>query len=57
MLTTLAGERQSNWQKAAMPAQRAIASRIRLWDSIHASFSKTQEKRRLSLSVTTNNGI
>jgi hypothetical protein len=57
MLTTLAGQRQSNWQKAAIAAQRAIASRIQLWDSVRASFSKIQEKRRLSLAVTTNNGI
>src|ERR1700745_3394110 len=57
MLTTLAGQRQSNWQKAAIAAQRAIASRIQLWDSVRASFSKIQEKRRLSLAVATNNGI
>jgi hypothetical protein len=57
MLTTLAGHRQSNWEKAAIAAQRAIASRIRLWDSVRASFSKTQEKPRLSLAVTTNHGI
>jgi hypothetical protein len=48
MLTTLAGQRQSNWHKAAIAAQRAIASRIQLWDSVRASFSKNQEKRRLS---------
>jgi hypothetical protein len=57
MLTTLAGQRESNWHKAAIAAQRAIASRIQLWDSVRASFSKAQDKRRLFLAVATNNGI
>ena len=42
MLMTLAGRRQSNWQIAASAAQRAIASRIQLWDCVRASLSKTQ---------------
>jgi Protein of unknown function (DUF3050) len=42
MLTTLAGRRQGNWQRAASAAQRAIASRIQLWDCVRASLSKTQ---------------
>jgi hypothetical protein len=41
MLTTLAGRRESNWQRAAMAAQGAIANRIQLWDSVRASFSQT----------------
>jgi Protein of unknown function (DUF3050) len=45
MLTTLAGQRQSNWQKAASAAQRAITSRIQLWNSVLASLSGIQEKR------------
>jgi hypothetical protein len=57
MLATLAGRRQSNWQKAAIAAQRAIASRIQLWNSVRTSLSKTQEKRRFSLEVTANNNI
>jgi hypothetical protein len=57
MLTTLAGRRQSNWQRAASAAQRAIASRIHLWDSVRASLSKTQERRRVSLAVRSNNGV
>jgi hypothetical protein len=51
MLTTLAGQRQSNWQKAASAAQRAITSRIQLWNSVRASLSDTQEERRFSLMV------
>ena len=57
MLTTLAGQRQSNWHKAAIAAQRAIASRIQLWDSVRASLSKPQEKRGFSLAVRSNNDI
>ena len=34
MLTCLAGRRESNWQAAATAAQRAITSRIKLWDSV-----------------------
>jgi hypothetical protein len=53
----LAGERESNWQKAASAAQRAITSRIRLWNSIRASLAHTQEKRPSSLALTANNGV
>jgi len=45
MLATLAGRRQSNWHKAATAAQRAITSRIQLWNSVRASLSDPQEKR------------
>jgi hypothetical protein len=34
MLTSLAGRRESNWQEATSAAQRAITSRIKLWDSV-----------------------
>ena len=34
MLTCLAGRRESNWQAAATAAQRALTSRIKLWDSV-----------------------
>jgi Protein of unknown function (DUF3050) len=55
MLTTLAGRRQSNWQKAAIAAQRAIASRINLWDNVRASFSTPQGTRRLPSGMRNNN--
>jgi hypothetical protein len=47
MLTTLAGRRESNWQKAASAAQRAIASRIRLWDIVLACLQKTERNADL----------
>jgi hypothetical protein len=34
MLTTLAGRRESNWQRAANAAKRAITSRLQLWDNV-----------------------
>ena len=34
-------------------AQRAIASRVQLWDIIGASFSQTQNKHQFSLAVLT----
>jgi hypothetical protein len=34
MLTTLAGRRESNWQRAASAAKRAITSRLQLWDNV-----------------------
>jgi Protein of unknown function (DUF3050) len=57
MLTTLAGERESNWQKATSAAQRAITSRMRLWNSIRALLADAQAKRASSLPLTTNNGV
>jgi Protein of unknown function (DUF3050) len=42
MLTMLAGQRESNWQKAAGAAQRAIISRIQLWDSVRAWLQKPE---------------
>jgi Protein of unknown function (DUF3050) len=36
MLTTLAGQGESNWQEATSAAKRAITSRIQLWDSVCA---------------------
>jgi DUF3050 family protein len=34
MLIALAGQRETNWKEATSAAERAITSRIRLWDSI-----------------------
>jgi hypothetical protein len=36
MLTMLAGRSENNWHEAIGAAKRAITSRIRLWDSVHA---------------------
>jgi DUF3050 family protein len=36
MLMTLAGESESNWKQATSAAERAIGSRIKLWDSVLA---------------------
>jgi hypothetical protein len=47
MLTALAGQRTSNWQKAAIAAQRAITSRIQLWNKVRALFSENRDKRRI----------
>jgi Protein of unknown function (DUF3050) len=57
MLTTLAGQRESTWQKATGAAKRAITSRIRLWDSVRASLLETEEKRRFCLPLTANSSI
>jgi hypothetical protein len=56
MLTTLAGQRESNWQKAASAAQRAIISRIQLWDNVHAWLQATGE-RRLCPPLTANSRV
>ena len=48
MLTTLAGQRESNWQEATSAAKRAITSRIQLWDSVRASLLDTEKKHRFS---------
>jgi hypothetical protein len=37
MLTSLAGRQDSNWEEATSAAERAITSRIELWDSVLAS--------------------
>jgi hypothetical protein len=55
--TTLAGQRESNWQKATGAAKRAITSRIQLWDSVRASLLETEEKRRFCLPLTANSSI
>jgi hypothetical protein len=47
MLTTLAGHRESNWQKATSAAKRAITSRIRFWDSVRASLQQTEAWRHV----------
>ena len=57
MLTTLAGQCESNWQKATGAARRAITSRIQLWDSVRASLLETEEKRRFCLPLTANSSI
>jgi len=44
MLTTLAGQRESNWQAATSAAERAITSRIKLWDSVRARLRETEAK-------------
>jgi len=49
MLTALAGQSESNWKEAASAAERAITSRIKLWDSVltHAKHGEQEENRRL----------
>ena len=46
MLTTLAGQCESNWQEASCAAHRAIASRVQLWDTVLASLLKLGEEPR-----------
>jgi hypothetical protein len=46
MLTALAGKRETNWQEAIRAAERAIASRVKLWDSVRAQLRNVKEKRR-----------
>ena len=46
MLTTLAGQRESNWHKAANAARRAITSRIQLWDCVRAGLDGLQDTRQ-----------
>jgi hypothetical protein len=48
MLTTLAGQAESNWQQATSAAMGAIASRIQLWDSVCARLKITETKRRFA---------
>jgi hypothetical protein len=45
MLTALAGQSESNWKEAASAAERAITSRIKLWDSVLAHLRNTEKKR------------
>jgi hypothetical protein len=49
MLTSLAGQRESNWQEATSAAKRAITSRIQLWDSVRARLKDTKAKRQFRL--------
>jgi hypothetical protein len=44
MLTALAGQSESNWKEAAGAAERAITSRIKLWDSVLAHLENTEKK-------------
>ncbi len=44
MLTALAGQSESNWKEAASAAERAITSRIKLWDSVLAHLENTEKK-------------
>ena len=57
MLTTLAGQRESNWQEATSAAKRAITSRIQLWDSVRAWLQDTEAKRQFRCTVTANSNI
>jgi hypothetical protein len=52
MLTALAGQSESNWKEAASAAERAISSRIKLWDSVltHAKHREEEENSRLLVS-------
>ena len=45
MLTALAGQSESNWKEATSAAERAITSRIKLWDSVLAHLKNTEKKR------------
>jgi hypothetical protein len=45
MLTTLAGQAESNWQEATSAAKRAITSRIQLWDSVCVRLKNTETTR------------
>jgi hypothetical protein len=57
MLTTLAGQRESNWQEATCAAHRAIASRVQLWDTVLASLRRPGEETRLCSSSTANSVV
>jgi len=57
MLTTLAGQRASNWQEATSAAKRALTSRIQLWDSVLASLLDTVAKRQFRWTLTANSNI
>jgi hypothetical protein len=57
MLTTLAGQRESNWHKAANAARRAITSRIRLWDRVRAELDGRQDTRQCFSAVTMNSSM
>jgi hypothetical protein len=46
-LTTLAGRRESNWQKAANAAKRAITSRLQLWDDVRDRIRDIEDQTRL----------
>lgn len=54
MLTALAGQSESNWKEAASAAERAISSRIKLWDRVLAHLKNTEKKRHSDLFA--NNG-
>jgi hypothetical protein len=49
MLTALAGQSESNWKEATSAAERAITSRIKLWDSVltYAKHREEEENSRL----------
>jgi hypothetical protein len=46
MLITLAGQDDSRWKQATSAAEQAIISRIKLWDSVRAHFSKAPTIQR-----------
>jgi hypothetical protein len=43
MLRALAGQSESNWKEATSAAERAITSRIKLWDGILAHLRNTEQ--------------
>jgi hypothetical protein len=51
MLTALAGQSESNWKEATSAAERAITSRIKLWDSVLTHMKHTEEEKNSSLLV------
>jgi hypothetical protein len=44
MLTALAGQSESNWTEATSAAERAITSRIKLWDGVLTHVKHVEEK-------------
>jgi hypothetical protein len=52
MLTTLIGQNELRWKQATRAAERAIASRLRLWDGALAQIKQPERGRRRSASST-----
>ena len=51
MLTALAGQSERNWKEATSAAERAITSRIKLWDSVLTRVTHTEEEKNSRLLV------
>jgi len=51
MLAALAGQSESNWKEATSAAERAITSRIKLWDSVLTHAKHTEEEKNSRLLV------